>query len=215
MSTFHIVSKKSPTEDGPYFVGTGFFISPTILVTAAHAVCESATIVYGTQSTLKSTRVSAPRDIFTGTPGVMRLEFKVLKRIIESGPPRIDIAILKVSEGIRWGQFIHIDVSVEDRNIGDRVDVLGYPRYNEDWFNRMHPQLTNPLQGFVDAIQTLQTQKLNISTGSLLSVGEYYTYRLSSSPGMSGGPVMCGSKAIGESSAVSVNSRGSCRYSER
>ena len=202
LATCQIVSG-GPDDDSRPFVATAFFISPTILVTAAHAIHKSAKIVYG-QMPLVCGQFHPPKMIFEGAVGVTRFQFKVLKRVLDPGPPGIDMAILQ-TEHFLWGHFIHIEESGENQKIGDRVDVLGYPKYDKDWFDEMHPQLSDRRQGYKDAFEILQMEKLNISTGNLLSVGDDSSYRLSTSAGMSGGPVMHDTKAIGNLIPVLAN----------
>ena len=72
-----------------------------------------------------------------------RITLVVKEKWSRGDPDGLDIALLAVTEGFRWGDFAQIQLD-PDMAVGDRVDVVGYPVYNQEWFLDQHPNLVNP-----------------------------------------------------------------------
>lgn len=82
--------------------------------------------------------------------------------------------------------------------VGERVDVMGYPVYNQEWFLDRHRNLSDPEDSFRSAaLLLIPPWHLVNSTGKILSVGNRPSYSLSTGSGMSGGATVYKGKVIG------------------
>jgi hypothetical protein len=110
----------------------------------------------------------------------------------------LDVALLEVMEGFRWGDFTEIQLD-PDMAVGDRVDVVGYPVYNQEWFLDHHPSLANPEDSYrSSALLLIPPWHLVSSAGKLLSIGDKPSYSVSTGSGMSGGATVYKGKVIGK-----------------
>ena len=128
--------------------------------------------------------------IINGDPNVTRLKFQVVENLWkETG---VDIAVLKLLEGIQWGSQVHINfTSILKQD--QRVDIVAYPgAYSEEILLEQYGAEISDMSktGYNEAEKTLPRKTLVASCGKILSGGDSPGYYLSTVGGMSGAAVV-------------------------
>jgi len=178
--------------------GTAFFISPTILLTAAHVVHDPRDkIIAEEPGKLKATYFmeevfDEPRDEEEGK----RFECRLVETLFGSA----DVSVLEVVGSYRSEHFIQISQQPLPAEChGIIVDILGYPGvYSHRSVKNMHPS-KHVSADLVHDVETLfPRRELVISHGMIETGGDKPEYRVSTILGMSGGPVLVDGKVIGK-----------------
>jgi hypothetical protein len=182
-------------EDGSVRVGTAFWISTTCLFTAGHTL--------HLQNNIKPIRI---RLIEPGihAVGLQALRdgkyFKVGCTVLGKSPYNVtkwetDVALL-YTPNFTWKKSIGL--SRELPPIGATVDVIGFPGELSRWSLANREGLTDIDKGFEAAKKLLPEGDLTITRGTVQSVGNLISYKLSTVQGMSGSCVVYQGRAIGE-----------------
>jgi len=178
------------TPSAGYQYGTAFFVSSTLLITAAHLVPDNKRRIVGQlPGTQRAT--SFVEDLFKKPPPFDTFECKCLG----TGLPNADLAVLQVTGSYRAKVFLKIDESGLD--VDDLVDVVGYPGlYSERDVRNMHPGL---IDGDIvdDVFELFPKSRLVITHGLVVLGGFMPRYRVSTVSGMSGSPVIVNGKVRG------------------
>lgn len=111
---------------------------------------------------------------------------------------KLDFAVLE-SQGYTNDHWVTLELTSKI-NIGDIVDVVGYPgSFDDTRLLRTHSSLSNKTieQEFENARRLLPSGKLAVTNGVVTTDGESPTLRASTTHGMSGAPVVRHGKVIG------------------
>jgi hypothetical protein len=196
-STCSIGVKGHGGHRGDFTSGTAFFISPTILLTAAHVVHDPRDkIIAEEPGKLKATYFieevfGDPRDEEDGK----RFECRLVETLFASA----DVSVLEVVGSYRSEHFIQVSQQPLPAEChGSIVDILGYPgAYTPRQIKNMHPSENVPFDLVCDVEALFPRRELVISHGMVETGGEKPQYRVSTVIGMSGGPVLVDGKVIG------------------
>jgi V8-like Glu-specific endopeptidase len=178
--------------------GTAILISKSFLLTAGHAVGGKGCKVYALPPGFEASLIDASSVWEGKNLDASRYTFEVVDRIFQrSGPDYIDLAVLKI-DSVCFPHPVSLGYNVKPRQ-GKPIDVIGYPsNYNEKWIKKAHGQITDVQSSFQDVLGLLPKWKVVISTGEIISVDKNnIRYKLSTTPGMSGGAVLYEGKVIG------------------
>jgi len=178
------------TPSAGYQYGTAFFVSSTLLITAAHLVPDNKRRIVGQlPGTQRAT--SFVEHLFQKTPPFETFECKYLG----TGLPNADLAVLQVTGSYRAKVFLEIDE--DGLNPDDPVDVVGYPGlYSERDVQNMHPGLIDG--DIVDNVfELFPKSRLVVTHGVVVLGGFMPRYRVSTVSGMSGSPVIVNGKVRG------------------
>ena len=198
-TTFVIIDvPPTSTANSSRYFGTAFFISPKVLLTAGHNTL-------GPQGPLKSVRIT--------TPGLVHINYTLLRSqrlatiecaiigTLYTGKNLdsylTDIAILH-SGNYTAGDYL--PVSSEPSNPGSEINVLGYPGPAKQEWLAIHEGLRDAEASRLVTDQMFPPQRLTITSGTVETLGGNIAYKVSTVPGMSGGPVLCNGSAIGNTS---------------
>ena len=196
------------------YFGTGFFISPKILLTAGHNTL-------GHQGSLKTVKITSP--------GLLHVSYSLLQNqrlaTIEctvvgtlytgkhSDSFLTDIAILH-SGTYTAGDYLNL--SPHSTSPGTHVNVMGYPGPAKQEWLAIHEGLRDAEASRLVTDQMFPPQRLTITSGTVEALEGNISYRVSTMPGMSGGPVLCNGSAIGPSlSPFKLTSRSPRRPTDR
>lgn len=193
------IKRHSVSGRHEFFCGTAFFVGPTILLTAGHAVNDSRDkIVIELPGTLKATYF-LERLFKDPQPGANpRFECKLVETLFGKAN-HADISVLEVVGPYKSNSFIEVTQQILPRECDGVVDVLGYPgEYSAREVMKMHPVPEQVNNDMVDDVHTLfPKRELIITHGSIKIGGNQPHYRVSTVKGMSGGPVLMKGKVIG------------------
>lgn len=198
-NTTGIITSERPRIP-PLATGTAILISESLLLTAGHVVCGKGGEVYALSPGFEAPVIDAASVWEGKNLDASRYTFEVIDRIFEpssSGSEYIDLAILKIDK-VRFPHPVTLDFNVKPRQ-GKPVDVIGYPsNYDEKWIKKAHAQITDVKSSFKDVLEFLPKWRVVTSTGEIISVDKInIRYKLSTTPGMSGGAVVYEGKVIG------------------
>jgi len=170
--------------------GTAFFVSPTILITAAHIVPDGNRKIRAQHPGSTKAPLDPAQFIKSRSVNSFECTFKA------SGTPNVDIAILEVRGTFRATHYLKpSDFPLEK---DDLIDVVGYPgMYTEIYVTHNHHIPDLDADTVCDIFSLLPKFKLVISCGLVISGGIMPRYRLSTVPGMSGAPVIRHGEAVG------------------
>jgi hypothetical protein len=187
-----------PSKSGSMATGTAYFVGPTTLVTVGHMASDKGTkLLAQLPGTLKAEKRTdglwlQPND----TKGPETFTCTVTKSLYKKRNVDHDIAILSCKGSYQASQWLEIEKMPLPEGLN--VDLVGYP----GWYTA--PILAHT-QGFVlsdieeqDIRQILPRCELVLSHGTILEPGALVTYKLSTTGGMSGGPVIVNGKAVGK-----------------
>ena len=173
-----------------YQYGTAFFVSSTVLITAAHLVPDNKRRIVGQLPGTQHATFFA-EDLFKKPPPFSTFECKCLG----TGLPNADLAVLQVTGSYRAKVFLEIDYG--GLKSDDPVDVVGYPgQYSYRDVRNMHPGL---IDGDLveDVFELFPQGRLLVTYGLVVLGGFMPRYRLSTVSGMSGSPVIMNGKVKG------------------
>jgi hypothetical protein len=184
----------------PLATGTAILISESLLLTAGHAVCGKGGEVYALSPGFEASLIDAASVWEGKNLDASRYTFEVIDRIFEpsaSGSEYTDLAILKIDK-VRFPHPVTLDFNIKPRQ-GKPIDVIGYPsNYDEKWIKKAHTQIMDVQSSFQDVLGLLPKWRVVISTGEIITVDKInIRYKLSTTPGMSGGAVVYEGKVIG------------------
>lgn len=177
--------------------GTAFFVGPTTLVSVGHMASEKGTkILAQLPGTLKVERQTHNLWLQPDDPkGPQTFTCIVSKSLHKKSKTDLDIAIASCKNSYQASQWLEIDKLPLTQGLN--VDLVGYP----GWYTA--PALAHT-QGFVlsdteeqDVRDILPRCELVVSHGIVLETGALVSYKLSTTGGMSGGPVIVNGKAVG------------------
>jgi len=177
--------------------GTAFFISPTLLLTAGHIAAKKEQILAQAPGKLEAELAD---NVFSTTElGSDVFECRVVVTLYKGKgiPGSIDFCILKVkSKEYRAKSWLAIDTGVRVPE-ESRVDLIGYPGdYSKGYLTKL---LDYPI-GREENMQIdmiMPSQHLIVSHGKVIEENDHVVYKLSTTGGMSGGPVTYNKKAVG------------------
>lgn len=176
-----------------YRSGTAFFVSPTILLTAAHIVRDHKdTIVIELPGTLKATGFL--ERLFQPSANLRTISCKLL----ETGHPDTDVSVLEVVGTFKSEHYLPIEQHRFVPDV-DTVDVVGYPSIlTTRQIQHMHPCEDLVELNMVEDVETLfPRRELIVTHGSVIFGGIQPSYRLSTVPGLSGAAVLLNGNVIG------------------
>jgi V8-like Glu-specific endopeptidase len=179
-----------------YNTGTGVYIAPQLILTAAHVVHDlhPRYIFAQVPGSLRAT--PSPRNFVDGNIASKVQCEVVLDMTIPGGAHYADLAILRVPQAFSTPQ-VDIDFTTPFTN-GQAVDVVGYPsNYTLEWLVDKHRLTGNSNLAFIHALGLLPQYQLNVSVGVIEQAGPNPMYRLTTAPGMSGGPVCFEGRVVG------------------
>jgi V8-like Glu-specific endopeptidase len=174
--------------------GTAFFVRPDILLTAGH--CTQG--MRGPQL-----RLTISRPLSVGTINLTEfvnrrtetIECKVISSLYKKDAPHKDISVLH-SGTYKSPNFL--DLSASPIPLHATVDVIGYPGRHTTQFILGHKEITKPFHETVTAAETLlPAQALTVSRGTVESVGQTISYKVSTCQGMSGSCLWYNGKVFG------------------
>jgi V8-like Glu-specific endopeptidase len=178
--------------------GTAVLISKSLLLTAGHAVGKKGCKVYALPPGFEASLIDASSVWEGKNLPVCRYTFEVFDRIFQRiGSDYIDLAVLKI-DSVGFPHPVSLGYNIKPRQ-GKPIDVIGYPsNYNEKWIKEAHGQITDVQSSFQDVLGLLPKWRVVTSTGEIISVDKNnIRYKLSTTPGMSGGAVLYEGKVIG------------------
>jgi len=190
---------------------TAFFISPTLL-TAGHVASGKDRILGQKPGKFKA---EIADDVFAATtPAADVLKFRTVATLYrgKGRPGSIDINVLKVTSRYRATTWITMDTAARVPK-DTTVDLLGYPGdYSQTYLSKLLGITINSDQEWNQIRAIVPAHRLIVSHGKVLEENDRVIYKLSTTGGMSGGPVMYNKKAVGTLEALSING---FRYSLR
>jgi V8-like Glu-specific endopeptidase len=178
--------------------GTAILISESLLLTAGHAVGGKGSKVYALPPGFEASLIDASSVWEGKNLDASRYTFEVVDRIFQpSGSDYIDLAVLKI-DSVRFPHPVSLGYTGKPRQ-GKPIDVIGYPsNYSEKWIKNAHRQITDVQSSFQDVLGLLPKWRVVTSTGEIVSVDKNnIRYKVSTTPGMSGGAVLYEGKVIG------------------
>lgn len=174
--------------------GTAFFITEKHLLTAGHNVID------------RHGNVRHPKITY---PGLNFIDIKRLRegrinmldcRVVDTlhkkdGPYNKDIAILECPGHTAADR---LSLSSELLHLGATVDIIGYPgAIKEEWMER-HASLTDYIVSKRETEHLLPTRSLTVTRGKVQGYnGALIAYKISTCPGLSGGPMLHKGKVYG------------------
>ena len=200
-ATCHIsVEKQSGagrSAEFTYGSATAFFIGPDTLLTAGHVL--SLGQIGRAQLPGKAKVERDSEGIFKKTVNVSAFDVKAVGCfLVKEGPGRVDMSVLE-TVGFTNSDWVTLDLE-GNLVVDDLVDVVGYPgTVSESRLLISHHLITNANldQALQNARALLPSGTLAVTTGVITSTGEMPTFRVSTTHGMSGAPVMRKGKIIG------------------
>lgn len=196
-NTTEIIAREPPQKP-VLCTGTAILISESLLLTAGHAVNGKGCKVYALPPGFEASLIDASSLWEGKNLDVSRYTFEVVDRIFQpSGSDYIDLAVLKINS-VCFPHPVTLDYNVKPRP-GNPIDVIGYPsNYNEKWIKKAHAQISDVQSSFQDVLGLLPKWRVVTSTGEIISVDKNnIRYKLSTTPGMSGGAVLYEGNVIG------------------
>jgi V8-like Glu-specific endopeptidase len=178
--------------------GTAFFIGPTTLVSAGHLVSDEGTKVRAQlPGTLKVERDSDSLWIRAGDSDVPQTFIcVVVKSLYKKKKIDVDITVLDCRKSYRASQWLEIDKMTLTQDLA--VDLIGYPgMYTANHLAKTQNFVLSDIEE-QDVHELLPRCELVLSHGKVLQHGALVSYKLSTTGGMSGGPVVVNGKAVGK-----------------
>jgi V8-like Glu-specific endopeptidase len=177
-----------------HYLGTAFFISRKLLLTAGHNV-------HGPPNVKVKVRITIAGTPYINYAAVQRndvltFDCKVVHTLYKNpdGPSHYDIAILD-ARGVN--AISYLKLSTELPVVSSKVNVLGYPgQVKQEWL-LCHESIKDVQISRGTADEMFPTQRMTITSGPVETVGPTISYKLSTIPGMSGGCVLHDGQAIG------------------
>jgi hypothetical protein len=188
------------------YLGTAFFISPKLLLTAGHNVYGPSNVRINVRITIAGT----PYINYAATQRhtVPTIDCKVVHTLYKNpdGPSHYDIAILDAGTYDNGSSYLKL--STELPAVSSKVNVLGYPGQAKQEWLLAHEGITDVEISRRAADEMFPPQRITITSGPVNTVGSTISYKLSTISGMSGGCVLHDGKAIGISDIALSNKAG-------
>jgi hypothetical protein len=177
------------------YLGTAFFISPKLLLTAGHNV-------YGPSNVRINIRIAIAGTPYINYTAAQRhtvptIDCKLVHTLYKNpdGPSHYDIAILDAGTYDNGSSYLKL--STELPAVSSKVNVLGYPGVAKPEWLGCHEGINDAEISRQAANEMFPPQRINVTNGPVMTVGPTITYKLSTISGMSGGCVLLDGKAIG------------------
>jgi Trypsin-like peptidase domain len=180
-------------KHGYLVVATAFFVGPSVLLTAGHAVLkpeEAVSIEYYLFPA--GTEFISLADLVHRRPVIYPFE------VIENASVRsnLDLAILKTA--VQSSYFV--DLSTQEMPIDGTADIIGYPGEKRERWIRKHPGLADSeIENSEKTAEELLPKRTLVVTRGIVQHhnGCYTLYKISTCPGLSGSPVVYEGKVHG------------------
>lgn len=193
-------------EGGNPQYGTAFFISPTLLLTAGHVATKNERILGQAPGKLQP---EISDKVFAATKlGPDVFECRTISTLYKGKgiPGSVDVSILKVKSKYHATSWVTMDTGSRVPK-GSKVDLLGYPAgYSIEYLSGL---LNIPIVVVEDAFPQITSimpaHRLIVSHGTVLDENDQVVYKLSTTGGMSGGPVIYNKKAVGMHSLLQAS----------
>lgn len=192
------------------YLGSAFFISPTLLLTAGHNIREPPNVKV-------SVRIGKPGTAYINYAAALhRLIPTIVCKIVASlykyphSPSHEDIAILDTGTYENGSSYLKLSPVLP--SLSSKVNVVGYPgSVKQEWL-MCHDGINDAEDGRRKTADMFPAQRMTITSGPVNQVTSTISYKLSTIPGMSGGCVLHDGKVIGISriSVLLIDKR--CSY---
>jgi V8-like Glu-specific endopeptidase len=177
--------------------GTAFFISEKLLLTAGHNIFASPNVKVKLRITIPGTPYFQESGVGSRNSGPT-IDCKLVGTLYKNQnvPWHHDIAILDAGT---YNASSYVRLSSELTSLPAKVNVIGFPG-NVSWgWLRCHEGLADVPVNRRATDDMFPANRMTITSGQVESLGQTISYKLSTTPGMSGGCVLYNGYAIGKS----------------
>jgi V8-like Glu-specific endopeptidase len=177
------------------YLGSAFFISPTLLLTAGHNIL-------GPPNVKVNVRIGRPGAPYINYAAALHRKIptivcKIVASLYKSqrSPSHHDIAILDAGTYDNGSSYLNL--SPASPTPSSKVNVVGYPGSAKQEWLMCHDGITDAENGRRKTADMFPAQRMTITSGPVNTVSSTISYKLSTIPGMSGGCVLHEGKVIG------------------